>query len=121
MERIPAELGGIDICVFPSIWENFPNVCLEAMSAGRGVVGSQAGGMSEMLASGAGRLVPPKNSAAIANAVIELLGNPNERMQMGAAARQRIKDEYNGDKIGSLMESVYREAIEIRRGRARSQ
>ena len=32
-----------DICVFPSIWENFPNTCLEAMSSGRGIVACKFG------------------------------------------------------------------------------
>src|SRR5262249_55785352 len=38
-EQALAAYGETDICVFPSIWENFPNVCLEAMAAARGVVG----------------------------------------------------------------------------------
>ena len=37
---------------FPSRWENFPNVCLEAMSAGSLVVGSNAGGMAEVIEDG---------------------------------------------------------------------
>jgi glycosyltransferase involved in cell wall biosynthesis len=37
------------LCCFPSLWENFPNACLEAMSLGAPVVGSDAGGMAEII------------------------------------------------------------------------
>ncbi|MBW4566640.1 MAG: glycosyltransferase family 4 protein [Tolypothrix carrinoi HA7290-LM1] len=114
-DDIPSVLGDTDICVFPSIWENFPNVCLEAMAAGRGVVGSSAGGMVEMLDYGkAGRLVPPRCPRKIANAVIELLENPSLRMHLGQAARERLLIEYSADRIGALLEASYARAIENR-------
>src|ERR1043166_4437880 len=61
----------IDIAVLPSLWENFPIACLEAMSAARGVIGSSAGGMAEQLDGGnAGILVPPRKPKQIAAASI---------------------------------------------------
>jgi glycosyltransferase involved in cell wall biosynthesis len=115
LDEIPSILASTDICIFPSIWENFPNVCLEAMAAGRGVVGSSAGGMTEMLDNGkAGRLAPPRNPREIANAVIELLENPELRMQLGQIARDRLLSEYNADRIGTLLEASYTRAIERR-------
>jgi glycogen synthase len=105
-------LSATDVCVFPSLWENFPNVCLEAMAAARGVVGSTAGGMVEQLDNGrCGRLVPPKQPAAIAAAVIELLDQPALRRQLGAAARRRVLACYNQQAIGHQQEAVYAEAI----------
>ncbi|MEO1428989.1 MAG: glycosyltransferase family 4 protein [Cyanobacteria bacterium J06632_19] len=113
---IPSVLARTDICVFPSLWENFPNVCLEAMAAARGVVGSSAGGMAEMLDGGkVGRLIPPKSPEKIAQAVIELLENPQLRMQLGEAARNRVLSEYNLDRIGKLQEESYERAICRRR------
>ncbi|MGD1874837.1 MAG: glycosyltransferase family 4 protein [Mastigocoleus sp.] len=115
LDRIPYWLAKTDICVFPSRWENFPNVCLEAMAAARGVVGSSAGGMAEMLDQGkVGRLIPPENSQKIAEAVIELLANPQLRMQLGRAARDRVLSEYNLDRIGQLQEESYERAIRRR-------
>ena len=38
LEEIPALLSETDICVFPSLWENFPNTCLESMSAARALL-----------------------------------------------------------------------------------
>ena len=116
LDRIPSILAATDICVFPSLWENFPNVCLEAMAAARGVVGSSAGGMVEMLDGGnVGRIVPPRNPKKIAEAVIELLANPGLRMQLGQAARDRVLAEYNLERIGALQEASYVRAIERRR------
>jgi glycogen(starch) synthase len=69
--EIPQILTETDVCVFPSIWENFPNVCLESMSAGRSIVGSNRGGMKDMLEDPeAGLLVDPLNPKEIADAII---------------------------------------------------
>lgn len=115
-DSIPDILSNTDICVFPSIWENFPNVCLEAMAAGRGIVGSSAGGMLDMLDSGkVGRIVPPRSYNKIAQAVIELLENPNLRMKLGQSARDRLLKEYNPERIVSLQVSSYDRAIKRRR------
>ncbi len=116
LEKIPSILANTDICVFPSLWENFPNVCLEAMAAARGIVGSNAGGMKDMLDLGkAGKLVPPRSPKKIAEAVIELLDNSQLRMEMGKIARDRVLTEYNLERIGALQEASYARAIERRR------
>lgn len=88
LPEISAVLAETDVCVYPSLWENFPNVCLEAMSAGRAIVGSEQGGMKDMLeAPKAGLLVPSTNARAIAEAVITLLNNQPLREQLGKIAR----------------------------------
>jgi glycosyltransferase involved in cell wall biosynthesis len=113
VEKMHDCFGLTDICVFPSRWENFPNVCLEAMAAGRGVVASSAGGMAEMLDGGrVGLLVRPESPAEIAAAILKLLWNPSERMRLGALARQRVLSEFNNDKIGALLEKSFTTAIQ---------
>ncbi len=115
IDQIPSVLGDTDICVFPSLWDSFGIVCLEAMAAGRGVVGSTAGGMAEIIDSNKyGKVVPPKNPKAIAKAVIELVRNPDLRMKLGAAARNRVLTEYNVERVASLQEKSYFRAIEYR-------
>jgi glycosyltransferase involved in cell wall biosynthesis len=117
-ERIPEVLANTDVCVFPSRWENFPFVCLEAMAAARGIVGSSAGGMAEMLDGGrAGRLVPPWSPGRIAHAVLELLTDPILRTRLGNVARERVLAEYDPDRIGVLREASYVRAIQRRRAR----
>lgn len=111
-DRIPATLADTDICVFPSRWENFPFVCLESMAAARGIVASSAGGMADMLDAGrAGRLVPPRRPSRMAAAIIELLADPALRIELGRAARLRILEEYNADRVGTLREASYARAV----------
>jgi glycogen synthase len=113
LNTIPSWLADTDICVFPSLWESFGLVCLEAMAAARGVIGSSSGGMAELLNNDkVGKLVPPKSPKNIAKAVIELLENPQARMKRGEAARQRVLSEYSLDKIGALQEASYLRAIQ---------
>lgn len=81
----------IDVCVYPSLWENFPNVCLEAMTAGRGIVGSREGGMKDMLEDiNGGMLVDPLSVDHIVSATAYLLQNPALRQEMGERARNKI-------------------------------
>jgi glycosyltransferase involved in cell wall biosynthesis len=73
-EQLSAHLARADICVFPSLFDNFPGACLEAMSAGRAIVATRSGGMEEMLGDDeAGLLVPPGNAKALAAAITRLL------------------------------------------------
>jgi glycogen(starch) synthase len=110
--EIPRVLAETDVCVFPSIWENFPNVCLESMSAGRSIVGSNRGGMKDMLeAPEAGLLVDPLNSIEIADAIIKLLSDSSLRARFGETARKKVMMTYNSEKIGDLMESLYNKLL----------
>ena len=112
LEKMAEAYDALDICVFPSLWENFPNVCFEAMSAGRAVIASSAGGMAEMLNYGrVGRLVASGDPVALAREIVSLLNSPAERIRLGELARQRVLDAYNEDVIGGMMEVIYREAI----------
>jgi glycogen synthase len=117
-DEIPEILARTDVCVFPSRWENFPCVCLEAMAAGRGIVASSAGGMIEMLNNGqCGSVIPPGDSQSIAQAVLALLRQPDRRIKLGQAARERLLTEYGVGRVGCLQEASYERAIERRRSR----
>jgi glycosyltransferase involved in cell wall biosynthesis len=120
LAEMPGVYGEVDICAFPSLWENFPNVCLEAMTAGRAVVGSEAGGRKEILDGGrAGLLAKPGDAELLAWQIIGLLKDPAERIRLGEVARQRVVETYNQKVIGAMTEGVYGEAIELK-ARART-
>lgn len=113
--QIPSLLAKTDLCVFPSLWESYGMVCLEAMAAGRGVIASCSGGMAELLNHGeVGRLIPPRHPKKIAEAIVELLQNRELRMKLGKAGRDRVLSEYNSERIGALQEASYQKAIERR-------
>jgi glycogen synthase len=119
LDQIHRALAQTDICVLPSIWENFPNVCLEAMAAGRGVVGSMAGGMPEMLDGvNAGRLVPPAHPPSIVEVVCELLEHPDRRMALGQRARDRVLSQYSFARLAPLQEASYQRAIAHRNAKS---
>ena len=115
LNDIPQVLRDAQICVFPSRWENFPCVCLEAMAAGRAIVGSLGGGMAEMLQEEAGRLVAPDDPKQLAHALITLLDDPEMQRQMGARARARVQACYGSAQIAPLQEAHYQRAMARRR------
>lgn len=112
-DSIMQELAETDICIFPSIWENFPNVCLEAMSAGRAVIGSKNGGMSEMLDGGAGVIIDPLKINEGVEAIFSLLSNPSKRVALGIKARSVVLEKYNENQIGMLLENHFLKVIAV--------
>ncbi len=79
------------VCCFPSRWENFPNVCLEAMSAGSLVVGSDAGGMAEIIQDGhSGLLFRSGDSAHLAEVLEKALTTPALQQAVRETAPARI-------------------------------
>jgi glycogen(starch) synthase len=96
LRQMPEEFSKVGICVFPSLWENFPNVCLEAMSAGRAVVGSSQGGMADIIQSGeSGILASPESPQEFATATIRLLQDEKLRCELGGRAREAILANYS--------------------------
>ncbi|NTV22233.1 MAG: glycosyltransferase family 4 protein [Candidatus Yonathbacteria bacterium] len=79
--------------VIPSIWfETFGMVGLEAMSIGRPVIVSDVGGISEWFSDGeTGYAVPPKDSHAIASAIVRLFEHPETAIVMGEKGRARAE------------------------------
>lgn len=84
-----------DMFVLPSLWEGFPYVILEAMSAGLPIVATEVNGIPEAIESGrTGLLVPPSNHYALADALVGLLGDSGRCRELGAAARQVVTSRF---------------------------
>ncbi len=86
-------LRDADVCIFPSRFENWPNTCIEAMAAGRVVIGSKHGGMGEMIEHGvSGFHVDGRSSADIVRVFREDLAAALGRLdRIGLAAAERIR------------------------------
>lgn len=111
-EQVPDYLRDTAIMVFPSIWENYPCVCLEAMSGGKAIVASKNGGMQEMLADvNGGILIDPLKPKEIAEAICRLIALPGLRVEMGNNNRKKMS-RYSGE-IVNLAEHYYREVIDV--------
>ena len=81
------------IVVIPSVVpENFPTVCNEAMSAGRPVVGTNVGGIPEIIDDGVnGYLVEPEKPEQIAEKVIKLFSEEKLLKEFGRNARRKSR------------------------------
>lgn len=111
-EKIPELIKDCIVCVFPSLWENFPNVCLEAMAAGKVVIGTNNGGMADIIAHNvSGLLVNPRSPAEIAKAILDITSGALDIEQVSVAARNRILTAYSYQKIGQMTEALYLETI----------
>ena len=96
------------IVVIPSVVpENFPTVCNEAMSAGRSVIGTNVGGIPEIIDDGVnGYLVEPENPDQIAEKVIKLFSEENLLKVFGVNARKQA-EEFCIEKYGDELEEIY--------------
>jgi len=70
-------MAAADLVIIPSRSEPFGLVVLEALACGARVIGSDTGGIRDMLGSGLGRLVPPGNPLALARSMLEEYRKPN--------------------------------------------
>ncbi len=104
------------IAVVPSVWaEPFGLVAIEAMSAGRPVIASRTGGLSDIVVDGeTGLLVQPGNPIALQQAIERLLADPDLRHRMGEAGRRKA-NEFEAGRIVPRIEHIYEELLQIRR------
>ena len=97
--------------VVPSLWpEPFGLVAIEAMTAGCPLVASDIGGLQDILANGGGRLFPPGDSAALAEILSDLLGDPEARAELAAVGIEQAA-RYGIGPIVDEIEEQYRLAI----------
>ena len=110
LEEIAGFLAEAHTCIFPSIWENFPNVCLEAMSAARNIIAGQYGGMKDMLEdTGNHQLVDPHNVHSIASHLIALLEKEGNK-EIVLKNRNKVLLEY-GDAVIEKTLQLYQSVI----------
>lgn len=107
---VPQILRALDLFVQPSLWEGIPLTLLEAMGAGLPVVSTRVGRAGEVIRDGEnGRLVPPGDSQALAQAILELYQHPEWRRDWAAQARRTIADHYSLDSMLRQFADLYRE------------
>jgi glycosyltransferase involved in cell wall biosynthesis len=98
--------------VLPSLYEGFGIAFLEAMAVGVPVIGTPTGGMADLIESGVnGLLVPHHDRDALAEAMICLLREPEQRAALGRAAR-RMAAGYTWEQAAQTTATVYRACLE---------
>jgi glycosyltransferase involved in cell wall biosynthesis len=111
-EDVPALLRSADIVVSVPWYEPFGMVPLEAMACGVPVAASAVGGHLDTVLDGrTGALVPPRDPAALAQRLRELLADPGRLAAIGSAAAARARSRYGWSRIASETESLYRRVL----------
>ena len=111
---VPKYYAACDVYAMPSRMEGWGIGIMEAMSAGKPVVATRAGGIPELVSSGKnGILVEPGNVSALASAISKLLASQALRNRLGAAGRKTVR-RYSWEETARKTINVYEEAIASR-------
>ena len=104
-------LRAADLFVISSYLEGLGTSILDAMAAGLPVVGTRVGGIPEAVRDGeTGLLVPPRDPAALAEALVRLALDPARRAAMGARGRDEAR-EHSADRTEALTRALYEEVL----------
>ena len=103
-------LARATVLVQPSHREALGTSVLEAMAAGVPVIATAVGGLSEVLAGGAGVLVPPGDATSLSEAIIALIEDPVRRESLRCRADERVR-QYDIRGMADRCAQVYRSAL----------
>jgi glycosyltransferase involved in cell wall biosynthesis len=104
----PDILALSDTFVLPSLAEGIPLALIEAMASGKPVVASDVPGCREVVLDRRfGWLVPARDPAALAEAILALLGAPEAAREMGERARERAREQFNVGRTCFETERLY--------------
>ncbi len=105
---VPTLLQAADLGLLCSHEEGFPNAVLEGMAAGLPMIVTDVGGCPEAVQDGVtGRVVPPRDPAALGDAIAELAAAPESRAAMGAAGQNRVAAEFSMEACVAGYERLY--------------
>jgi glycosyltransferase involved in cell wall biosynthesis len=107
-DDVPQLMAGLDLLVSASVYgEAFPIVLGEAMACGVPCVATDVGD-SALIVADTGRIVPPSDDAALAGAIVALLGaTPEARRALGERARERIAGNFDIERVARRYEAFY--------------
>ena len=111
-------LTGAQLLVLPSYSENFGNVVLEAMAAGRPVIVTPEVGLAPVVASIGAGLVAEGGPESLSRAMAALLGDPAQRLEMGRRGQRAVAEQFTWPAVAAQMESLYQSVITRERASA---
>lgn len=101
-------MAAADVVALPSVAEAFGLVLAEALYLGKPVVASRVGGIPEIVTDGVdGLLVPPADSAALAEALARLIDDPLLRARLGGAGSERVRQSFSFENMMRRYERIY--------------
>ena len=112
-QKLSQIYAAANLFLLSSLEDNFPNTMLEAMSCGTPVIAFNIGGIPDLIQDKiTGRIVPPANLDAMAEAIIESLSNSNELERMGKVCRQVMEENYYLSRQAHQYLDLYQQLIE---------
>jgi glycosyltransferase involved in cell wall biosynthesis len=110
---MPRLMCSVDAILIPSLREGLPNVGMEAFGCGKPILGSQVGGIPELVRDGLdGRLAPPGDVDAWGLLLVESAANREELIRLGISARHRVQQFFDSICYGKHLYEFYEEAVE---------
>lgn len=117
VEEVEQALAAMDVFVLPSYREGMPRTILEAMASGKPVVATNIRGCREEVVHGVtGLLVPVKDSRALAQAIVQVLSDPEAARRMGEAGQRRAVRLFDERMVVHRQLEIYRELVKARLG-----
>ena len=107
-----------DLYLHPARADTFPNAVLEALASGTPVVATSVGGIPEQLLPETGILVPAGDPAALAQALVTYLSDPQLRAQSGAKAAEDAAHRFDSKRHAAAYLEWYAEIVEERKRHA---
>lgn len=108
-DDVPQLYAAMDIYVQPSLWEGLSYALLDAMGRGVPVVAAHIPGNDDVVKDGVtGLLAPPRDPAALSEAILSLLGDAELRAELGGAARELVLREHSLADFVRSIEDLYR-------------
>ena len=108
-----------NVVMLSSISEGFPFSLIEAMACGRATVSTDVGGVREAVGD-TGLVVPPREPEAMARATLGLLRQPERRQFLGAAARERVLEQFTLERTVATFRNLYQALLDDPRATAAS-
>jgi glycosyltransferase involved in cell wall biosynthesis len=102
-----AALGEADLFVLPSLSENFANAVVEAMAAACPVIVSEQVGIQDAVAEAGAGLVVPTDEAALAQALVRLVDDPEGRRIMGAKGQAYARAHFAPEVVARQLVQIY--------------
>ena len=101
-----------DVFAMSSVTEGLGTSLLDAMACGKPVVATTVGGIPEVVVhEETGLLVPPRDPAAMAAAIVRLLADPGLRQQMGEAGLARVRTHFSAETMVQNTLRVYQQVV----------
>ena len=112
-EQIPELIAAMDIVVHASLREGLARVLPQGLIAGKPVVSYDIDGAKEVVLPGeTGFLLPPRSTAELADAIVQLAGDPALRESLGQTGRRKFTEQFRHETMTQRLREIYQQVLD---------